>query len=690
MNFRLLFLFLLPFAAIAQQIRQVDFKTMNATITIDPVAEKVSGNVEYAFDVLSLADTIRIDAMNMQFSDVRINGKKADFVSSANALKLFNGYKKGKNKVSFSYSAMPRQTMYFTGSGNNRQIWTQGQGKNTSHWLPSFDDANEKVIFNLSFTLSEPFTVISNGLLKSKKKSKAATIWKYKMNYPMSSYLVMVAAGQFDHKTEKSASGTPLEMYFRPEDQSRVASTYRHSKEIFDFLESEIGIKYPWQVYKQVPVRDFIYAGMENTSATVFAQDYVVDSIGFNDMNYINVNAHELAHQWFGDMVTSKSGKHHWLQEGFATYYALLAERSLYGDDHFYWAMYNMAENLQRAAATDTIPILNEKASSLTFYRKGAWALHILREGVGAAKFRLAIKNYLQKYGFTNVDTDDFLGEINKVSDYDTAAFRKVWLEKGGFEVGEALGLLKKNSFMRSYFDLVDLQEVPFAEKKEKLEQVIGSSGFYPLAEEAISQLQNVAFEDKLPLLEKAMASKDFKVRQAVAKTLQVVPEAFYNSYISLLDDPSYVTREIALNVIWQQFPAKRIEILEKSKDWIGFNDKNLRMQWLTMALVTPEYQKAMKPQFYDELLAYASPAYESNVRQNALENLLYINPNDKNALRLLVNPLTHFRWQFSKFAREKIRELIKNPAHKTYFTSLVGSLPQNEQFQLKRLLDEK
>ena len=135
----------------------------------------------------------------------------------------------------------------------------------------------------------------------------------------MSSYLVMLAIGNFLHKTEKSASGIPLENYYKPVDEDKYQYTYKHSTEIFNFLEKEIGVKYPWKVYRQVPVEDFLYAGMENTSSTIFAQDYVVDESGFNDRNYLNVNAHELAHQWFGDLVTAKSGKHHWLQEGFAT-----------------------------------------------------------------------------------------------------------------------------------------------------------------------------------------------------------------------------------------------------------------------------------------------------------------------------------------------------------------------------------
>src|SRR5690606_15431582 len=103
---------------------------------------------------------------------------------------------------------------------------------------------------------------------------------------------------KFHSKTIWSKSGVPLIGYIRPQDTADFEPTYRYSKEMFDFLEREIGVPYPWKVYRQVPVRDFLYAGMENTAATVFAQELVVDSIAFIDKNYVNVNAHELAHQW--------------------------------------------------------------------------------------------------------------------------------------------------------------------------------------------------------------------------------------------------------------------------------------------------------------------------------------------------------------------------------------------------------
>lgn len=684
------FFLLLPFFCFSQQWKQVDFKKLEADIYPDFETKSLKGTAGYEFEVRSPIDTIRIDAINMTFTKVIINGKTVNFKNNGKALLLFDGFKKGKNFVWIDYSATPQQTMYFTGPADNYQIWTQGQGKYTSHWLPSFDDTNEKVIFSISVRAEKGYSAISNGIFKGTNDRITPTLWAFEMEKPMSSYLVMLAIGKFSRTTQMSASGIPLQMYYQTGEDAKFAPTYIYSKEIFDFLETEIGVKYPWKIYKQIPVKDFLYAGMENTTATVFAQDFMVDKIGYNDKSYVNVNAHELAHQWFGDMVTAKSGKHHWLQEGFATYYALLAEESLFGADHFNFQLYEMAEELQRAAATDTMPILNERASSLTFYRKGAWALHVLREGVGHGNFRKAVKSYLEKYGFKNVETSDFLAEINKVSDYDTASFQKKWLEQSGFEVNEAIALLRKNKAMELYFEVLGLQGQPIGEKMERFSTLLKQDIFIPIKEEIIFQTASVPFAEKEALLKLALQTNDIKVRQAVAGTAGKIPASFYAEYESMLDDASYITKGLVLKNLWSDFPDRQHELLEKTKNNTGLNDKNLRIQWLTLALGTRDYQRDNKLKFYEELLDYGTPKYESSIRQNAIGNLLFFSPNDTNALAQLVNPLVHHKWQFSKFAREKIREKIKRENYRDFFTKLLPQLPENESVQLKRLLDEK
>ncbi|MNJ95021.1 Aminopeptidase N [compost metagenome] len=686
-----LFLFISSLA-FAQQAKKVDFKTVNADLSFDFPQKKVIGTVLYTFEVLDKnIDTITIDARNMKFDDVTVNGKKAKYVATNSALKLYKSFKKGTNTLQFSYATQPKQTMYFVGEEKDLQIWTQGQGKYTSHWLPSFDDVNEKMIFNISATFDVSYTVLANGELKKQSVTNGKQKWEYEMKEPMSSYLVMLAIGRFNKQEQLSASGTPLEFYLKEEDNpNKFEPTYRYSKDIFNFFEQEIGVKYPWKVYRQVPVLDFLYAGMENTTSTIFAQDFVVDSIGFNDRTYINVNAHELAHQWFGDIVTAESGKHHWLQEGFATYYALLAEQKIYGDDHFYHELYDIAERLQQISKTDTIPVLNEKASTLTFYQKGAWALHVLREGVGHDKFRAAVKNYLEKYAFKNVNTDQFLAEINKVSDYDTNSFKKRWLESGHFEVEEAIELIKKNTSMGLYLELGELQDNSFTEKKEVFMKLMVSDAFYAIKEEAIFQTAEVPFLEKADFVRLALKSGDLRLRQAVARTVTTVPVDFIEEYKALLHDRSYITREIALNILCRNFPERQVEFLDIGKDWIGFNDKNLRILWLTLAYKAKDYMISDKGKLYTELEGYASSGYESAVRQNALANLLYLGKSDPVVLRNLVNATLHHKWQFVKFGKDNIRKLLKKEGYRELFDSLLPTLPEAEAKKLEALLAEK
>lgn len=689
MRYIFLFLFSISFA---QQTQKVNFKTVHANLAPNPIEKSISGEVKYEFQVLASIDTIAIDAIKMEFANVKINGKAVNFKNSGKALQLFEGFKKGKNKLTFNYKASPKQTLYFIGEGENLQIWTQGQGKYTSHWLPSFDDVNEKLIFNLSIQFDSSFEVLSNGKLDGTTiyppLSNPNKIWHYQMTQPMSSYLVMMAIGKFTKQTTKTKSGSPLEFYLDEKDADKFETTYRYTTQIFDFFEREIGVKYPWEIYRQVPVRDFLYSGMENTTSTIFAQDFVVDKIGFNDKTYINVNAHELAHHWFGNLITAQSGKHHWLQEGFATYYALLAEKELFGDDHFNWELYEMAERLQKASKSDTIPLLNEKASSLTFYQKGAWALHFLREQIGPEYFQKAVATYLKKNRFKNVNTDDFLNEVKAVSTFDTENFKRIWLEKPGFEVAQALTLLRKNAFMQSYLELVEKQSQPFEVKKDLFATILNSTAFYPLKEEVVYQLAEVPMEEKESLLRQAFATKQIKVRQALARIMIEIPASLQPEYESLLLDESYITKEIALATLWKLFPEKQPVYLNQSKDWTGFNDKNLRILWLTLALMTENYENANKVNFYDELLAYSTPNYESGVRQNALTNLLFLNPNDQNILKNLVNATIHHKWQFTLFARNQIRELLKTERHKKYFQELLPSLNAAEQIQLRRLLE--
>ena len=688
----MIFIYIFSIANYSQLQRNIDFTKCNAVLKINATEKKISGQVTYVFNAKSINDSISIDAKNMTITNFKVNNKVTLFKNNLKTIRFIDNYNKGNNIISFDYAATPKQTLYFVDSPDGKQIWTQGQGKYTSHWFPSFDDVTEKLVFNLSIIYDKASQVVSNGFLISETaQSDGTVLWNYQMEHQMSSYLLMLAIGNYENTAISSESHCPLQFFIEPNDKPKFEPTFRHSKTIFDFLEKEIGVKYPWKIYKQIPVRDFLYAGMENTTATLFSRDFVVDSIARNDRNYTNVNAHELAHHWFGDLVTAQTGKDHWLQEGFATFYAMLAEEQLYGKNYYYWKLYEMAEDLQKASQNDRIPILSEKASSLSYYQKGAWALVALRNDVGNAAFKKIIKKYLETYSYETATTADFLEIVKKITNYDTTTFQKVWLESTSFPVDIALNYLKKSKCIQDYFAIAEMKDQALKDKETYFLSIINDTETYaPIKVEIIYQLQDASFDAKKKIIMAAMATNDLQIRQAIAQNVTTFPDDFKKQYETLLTDSSYITNEIALKVLWTNYPDEQANLLEKTKHWIGFNDYNLRIEWFTLALRTKAIATDAKLKYYNELLLYASPKFESNTRQNALTNLIFLDKNDQNYLIFLVDALIHPKWQFTKFAREKIREMLKSKSHRTYFENLLNKESGDEIKILSKLLQEK
>lgn len=633
----------------AQQTEFVDFKRAEVHLHTFNLDEKsVSGKVNYTLDVLKPVDSIYLDSRYIFDYNIHLNDLKVEYYVADNKLWLIEHLQPSENNIlSIEFNVAPKKAMYFVGWNDEapNQIWTQGQGKYTSSWLPSFDDVNEKVEFDLSITFDKDYEVISNGRLVNKELGEEKTTWHYDMKQPMSNYLVALAIGKYYKKVKYSKSGIPLEMYYYPEDSLRVEPTYRYTKQMFDFLEKEIGVPYPWQNYKQVPVHDFLYAGMENTSCTIFSDAFMVDEIAFVDKNYVNVNAHELAHQWFGDLVTAKSGEHHWLQEGFATYYALLAERDVFGDDYFYWRLYEYAQELlEQDKAGNSTSLLNPKSSSLTFYKKGALVLHILREKVGDEAFKSAVKSYLEKYQFKNVKTGDFISEVENASGKDLLEFKEKWLVSKEFP----FDLLEENlcslsNSIKNYLQY-DCEKTP-----EACKIVLQTSTDDILKSKIINQLgQHIS--------KSVFSVKGIKSRQAIAQNLTKIPPGLKADYESLLNDKSYITIESALYNLWNNFPEDRLKYLNKTKNIEGFNNKNVRLLWLTLAIITPKYQARNTEKYFKELVGYTSPQYNYELRQNAFRYLLMLRSCAEECKENLERATKHHNWRMVKFAKEQLK----------------------------------
>ncbi len=679
----ILSLFFFGCVANAQHQDKVDFIKGKAFIKPYGGKYKISGTVNYEFEVLALVDSIFIDAKNMDLLSVDLNDKKKKYTYDGKTLVLKKKFKKGSlHRLTIRYQANPQQTLYHMGFDDNitgnEQIWTQGQGKYTSHWLPSFDAMEEKVEFDLTINGGSSHVVIANGKLIDKKFGGHGTYeWHFDMLQPMSSYLLAFAIGNYEKQELKSKSGIPIENYYYPQDSLKVEPTYRYTKQIFDFLEEEIGVAYPWQNYKQVPVHDFLYAGMENTTTTIFSDQYVIDSTAFVDKNYVNVNAHELAHQWFGNLVTEKDGNHHWLHEGFATYYAQLAEKEVFGDDHYYWKLNSSLIQLQDAVAKGNgQALMDPKASSLVFYEKGAWALYMLRKQIGDKSFRKGIKSYLDTYKFKNVTIDDFLKEIEKASGKDLSEYKGNWLNNEEFPYEEAKAQLQKDSkslrmlfsmekdFQRSQSDDIDYVSYWNASNSIHLKKHMIMNFRSSLPEEIYAR----AFEsDTIPLRQALLLGRD-------------LPSYLDNEKLKeLLFDKSYITIETALFQLWQAYPQNGATYLNSTQNVIGLPNKNVRLLWLTLAMLTENYNSKQTKVYFDELSSYTSLKYSFEIRQSAFLYLKQVFGLNDQSLLNLIKASEHHSWQFKKFARNLLKELQQDSDYKMRLKAMSKELNAEE-----------
>lgn len=420
----------------------VDFQKLRLEVRFDTLAGIVKGRVEHTFTVLQQrVDSIVFDAVKISIKQAMLNGRPARYRSTDTSVIVYCEPPlqwDSKGSVQFTYEATPRKGIYFVGwnerSGKMpRQIWTQGQAADNRHWIPMYDDANDKMITEAVITFDSTYTVVSNGDLKSVvTNSDGSRTWEYGMRKPHSTYLMMIAIGKFGVTKDTSASGVPMEMYWYADRPQMAEPTYRMSVEAMDFLEQRIGVPYPWGVYRQVPVADFIFGAMENTTATIFGDFYQVDARGFLDRSYVRTNVHELTHQWYGDLVTGRSLAHLWLQESFATFYPYLFAERYYGEDEAQWDRRGMQNRALAAGEKNRLPIVHPEAGGDRVYPKGAVVLDMMRHAYGDSALHRVLRSYLNAHAFGNVETNDLYQAYQDVLGIAPYQFFKQWLYQGG------------------------------------------------------------------------------------------------------------------------------------------------------------------------------------------------------------------------------------------------------------------
>ena len=240
-----------------------------------------------------------------------------------------------------AYSAHPKMGLYFVRPDDGYpdkpwQVWSQGEMDESSHWFPCWDYPNDRATSEIIVTVRKGMRAIANGALISAEidGQSGETTYHWRENVPHVTYLTSLIIGEY-HETRTEWDGIPITYYVNPSDKKFVDLAFGKTPDMMDFFSNKIGVRYPYEKYAQTCVHDFIWGGMENISATTMTRRMLPDERAEVDYQTDGLVAHELAHQWWGDLLTTKNWNNTWLSEGFASYFDLLYTEHARGNGEF-------------------------------------------------------------------------------------------------------------------------------------------------------------------------------------------------------------------------------------------------------------------------------------------------------------------------------------------------------------------
>jgi aminopeptidase N len=309
------------------------------------------------------------------------------------------------------------------------------------HWFPCFDYPNDKVTNELIVSVKSGYKVAANGRLDSVVEDKAAgtVTYHWSQELPHSTYLIFFAAAPYVVVRDFYKT-LPVNYWVYPQDEKKAFPTYGKTPKMIEFFNKTFGYDYPWQKYDQISVPSG--GGAESTSATAMTHRIMVDEKDEPDFSAIGIVSHELAHQWWGDLITLRSWAHTWMNESFGTYSDYLYFRFERGDDEGAVNLLGKLNGYLREATTRYIrPIVSDRYDKpgdmfdSHSYPKGALVLHMLRTIVGDEPFFATIRHFLHRYAFDAVDTSDFIRSVKTVTGQNFEWFFDQWLFKPGHPV---------------------------------------------------------------------------------------------------------------------------------------------------------------------------------------------------------------------------------------------------------------
>ncbi|MEJ7598300.1 MAG: M1 family aminopeptidase [Kofleriaceae bacterium] len=426
--------------------RLVDIQHLALVLEVDPAARTVTGSVTLRSAVIAPdLRALELDAVELQIDKVTVNGDAARFRHDGKRLRIELAVSPpigAELTIAVDYRGAPRRGLYFIAPDEAYpqkpvQAWTQGQDEDSRYWFPCVDLPNEKATSELTVTVPAHLFALSNGVLVSDTTDGEHRTLHWRLDVPHSCYLVTLAIGDFA-AIETRWRDVPVVYYVERGQEAACERTLARTPQMLELFSRLFGVPYPYPRYAQVFVADFIFGGMENTTATTLTDTVLMDERAALDYDIDALVAHELAHQWFGDLVTCRDWGEGWLNEGFATYSEYLWREHHEGRDAAdleleEWAEMYFGEDSGRYRRTIATKLYHEPIDVFDhhLYEKGGRVLHMLRDVLGDDAFWRALAYYLGKHRHGVVESRDLARAVEEATGRNVDWFFSQWVIDG-------------------------------------------------------------------------------------------------------------------------------------------------------------------------------------------------------------------------------------------------------------------
>ena len=381
---------------------------------------------------------LTLDAVNLGIQSVLIKNISLPFDYDGEKLiiNLLQKLPEEKIEIEIHYQVnQPQRGLYFIEPDEHYphkpvQVWTQGEDEDSRFWFPCFDYPGQLATSEIRVQIPKPLIAVSNGELIQLEDKGTERIyhWSQKQIHP--TYLMTLAVGNFAELTDHYQE-IPVTYYVEKGREADGLRSMGKTPKMIEFFAETFGYPYPFPKYAQVCVDDFIFGGMENTSTTLLTDRCLLDErAALDNRNTESLVAHELAHQWFGDLVVIKHWSHAWIKEGMASYSEVLWTAMEYGSsDAAYYMLGETRNYLEEDSSRYRRPIVTNiyrEAIELYdrhLYEKGACVYHMIRSILGEQLFTKAIHTFVQDNAHKTVETIDLLRAIEK-----STGFNLLWL----------------------------------------------------------------------------------------------------------------------------------------------------------------------------------------------------------------------------------------------------------------------